>query len=61
MKLKTSILTLKDDFKIARNMTLPIEQTLQITHKDISEDYERLNDILQELILINKYAEKIKK
>ena len=59
MKLKTSILTLKDDFKIARNMTLPIEQTLQITHKDISEDYERLNDILQELILINKYAEKI--
>ena len=59
MKLKTSILTLKDDFKIARNMTLPIEQTIQITHKDISEDYERLNNISQELILINKYADKI--
>ena len=59
MKLKTSILTLKDDFKVARNMNLPIDQSIQIMHKDISEYYDRLTNISQQLNDIYKYADKI--
>ena len=59
MKLKTSILALKDDFKVAKNTSLPIEQTIQIMHKDICENYDILKNITHQLIFIQQYAHKI--
>ena len=42
MKLKKSIINFKDEFKVASNIRLPIEKSLQITTKQLDENYERI-------------------
>lgn len=44
MKLKQSISSFKDDFKIAKAMDLPLDQTLSLIQKRIQEKYANLSE-----------------
>jgi hypothetical protein len=57
MKLKKSIINFKDEFKVASNIRLPIEKSLQITTKQLDENYDR---ITANILLLKDMGEIIK-
>ncbi len=61
MKLKTSVSALKDDFKVAKNMSLPIDHTIAMMYNEINDNYDNLCKIVEELEKIDDYLNKIHK
>jgi hypothetical protein len=61
MKLKTSASALKDDFKVAKNMSLPIDHTITMMYKEINDNYDNLCKVVVGLEKIDDYLNKIYK
>ena len=59
MKLKQSINTFKNDFKIASSMTLPIDQTFNIIFKGINNNYDNICNNISQLKNINQFTFRI--